>query len=84
MALIPGAIAAVVVWIVMFQICFGSWYDFKEAVGYALMPDIISWLRGEFGEDLWAELRLTLWLLSGLGAGFGITMLTAQWIGLGS
>ena len=29
-----------------------------ECLKYWLMPDIVSWFRGEWSEDFWAEMRL--------------------------
>ncbi|CAM2009341.1 hypothetical protein [Acanthopleuribacter pedis] len=77
-----GAASAVIIWLFMFQILFGSWTDFKEALRYGITPDIISMFRGDFGEDLWAEFRLTLWLLSGPAAGFGVYVMVSQWMSL--
>lgn len=42
---------------------FGSWEDFKEAVSFAFTPDIISMIYGEFLEDLWATVRLWIFVL---------------------
>lgn len=67
--------------VLMYRITFEDWDDFVEAVKFWLTPDIISIFRGEWTEDMWAELKLTWFLLgvavlSGL-VYFGLTRLAA-------
>lgn len=50
---------------------FGSWGGFTECLGYAIRPDILSWISGEALDDMWAELRLFIWLALCAGAGYG-------------
>lgn len=40
---------------------FDDWYDFGDAIRFWLTPDLISLIRGEWGEDWWAEMKLGIW-----------------------
>jgi hypothetical protein len=44
-------------------VMFSTWEDFFECIKYWLMPDIISWFRGEATEDFFAELKLLVWVV---------------------
>lgn len=46
---------------------FRSWESFFEALGYAIKPDILSWIQGELGRDWWCEIKLAM--LSGACVG---------------
>jgi hypothetical protein len=49
---------------------FGSWAGFFECVQFMLMPDLLSLLRGEWGQDQWASLKLLVFLALCAGAVF--------------
>ena len=49
--------------LILGKLFFGSWADFFDALRLALTPDIISCLRGEGLEDLWATCKLLLFVL---------------------
>lgn len=70
-----GIIAAVFVMYVTYKLIFGSWEELSEALGFWLTPDIFSWFRGEAMEDFFAELKLGVWIVSGLGSYFGVMSL---------
>src|SRR6266487_110384 len=40
---------------------FGDRDGFLESIYFLFIPDIISLLRGEYWEDRWAEIKLTMW-----------------------
>ena len=42
---------------------FEDWSEFSQAILFWFTPDSWSFLRGEFMEDLWAELKLTAFVL---------------------
>lgn len=42
---------------------FGGWDEFGEAVCYWFKPDIWSLFQGEHWDDMWAELKLGLFVL---------------------
>jgi len=37
---------------------------FVEALKYAIKPDLMSWMQGEWAEDWWAEMRLYAWVFA--------------------
>ncbi len=56
--------------------------DFIDAVVFWFTPDMWSLFAGQFGEDLWAEIKLGV-LLFGVGAiVFGEFWFGVNWIGL--
>ena len=50
------------------KLFFGSWSGFFESLRFLLMPDVVSILRGEWGEDQWATAKLFLFLALCAGA----------------
>lgn len=51
---------------------FGDLDDFLTCVKFWLMPDIISILRGEYFQDVFASMKLLLWLGLSFLAGFTV------------
>ena len=47
---------------------FKDWENFWDCVKFWLTPDIISLFRGEWIEDQWAQVKLSLWLVLCAGA----------------
>lgn len=43
---------------------FKDWDDFWESVRYRLTPGIVSFFRGEYADDWWAEMKLSFWMAS--------------------
>ena len=60
----------------LFHLFFEDMEDFGEAFRYSLTPDFVSLLRGEWMEDYWQSMKLGIFLLLVLGAGF------LTWMGL--
>lgn len=52
-ALASGFISAVL----LFYLLFGVWDEFADCAKFWFMPDIIGFLRGEWHEDKWAEMK---------------------------
>lgn len=44
-------------------VLFSTWGEFFECVRFWITPDVISWFRGEWVEDWWAEMKLLIWLV---------------------
>lgn len=42
---------------------FREWEEFWECIRFWLTPDWLSAFRGEFGEDMWSEMRLFFWVV---------------------
>jgi hypothetical protein len=49
-------------------ILFKDWENFWDCLKFWLTPDIISLFRGEWIEDQWAQVKLSLWLVLCAGA----------------
>ncbi len=56
----------------LFKPFFGGSDDFLDCLRYFFQPDLLSWIRGEWEEDWWAELKLSAWLFCGAAVGFGV------------
>jgi hypothetical protein len=67
-----GIIVGIIVLIILFKPFFGDLTGFWECVRFWLIPDIFSLIRGEWGEDLLAEMKLFLWLVCGGGTGYAV------------
>ncbi len=61
--------AALLTAVLLYMLLFEDWDDFLECVQFWLMPDIISMFRGKYWEDVWAELKLLVWLGISIGVG---------------
>ncbi|MFC2715417.1 hypothetical protein [Kingella denitrificans] len=61
--------AALLTAVLLYMLLFEDWDDFLECVKFWLMPDIISMFRGKYWEDVWAELKLLVWLGISIGVG---------------
>lgn len=56
--------------VLFFKLIFGDFDGFIECARFWFQPDFISFLRGEWTEDKWGELKLFVWI--GLSVGCGI------------
>lgn len=55
-----------------YKLLFDNLDEFVHCVKFWLTPDIISLFRGQFYEDMWAEMKLILWLVVTIGCGYGM------------
>lgn len=53
----------------LFRVFFSGMSDFLDAVRFWFTPNILSLFRGESTQDWWAEMKLALWIGSGIAAG---------------
>ena len=53
----------------LFRAFFDDWDGFMECVRYYLTPEIISIFRGEWGENGWAEMKLSVYIALSVGSG---------------
>ncbi|HRZ83221.1 MAG TPA: hypothetical protein P5069_12235 [Candidatus Hydrogenedentes bacterium] len=51
-----------------YRVIFKDWEEFTEAVWFWLKPDLWSAFRGEFFQDMWAEIKLGLLFAACSGA----------------
>lgn len=62
---------------------FGDWDGFLEALRYSYQPGWLSFLRGEFGEDVKAEFKLLFWIAAtvvmALALKIGLTKLVVMY-----
>ncbi len=72
MILAVAIAAGLVTLVLLFKPFFGGSEDFFECLRYSLQPDFFSWIQGEWAEDFWAELKLSLWVGSGFAVGLGV------------
>ena len=77
-AIIMGLVVGIGVMALLYKPIFGDWEGLKEAIYYAVKPDIWSWFQGEFFEDFWNTLKFNIWWGSGLVTGGGTFWLLLQ------
>ena len=58
---------APVYWL-LWKVFFRDSNDFRECVRFWLTPDILSWIRGEWADDWWGELKLGFWIIGSAAA----------------
>lgn len=67
--------------ILTFKLFFDDFADYGEAWQYYFTPDFWSMLRGEYADDVWAELKLSIYhaggILTGIGTYFGLEKLVS-------
>lgn len=51
---------------------FGDMETFQDCIRFWLTPDFFSMMRGEYGQDWFAEMRLGLWIGLSVAAGAAI------------
>jgi hypothetical protein len=72
MAISVAVLAGLVTLALLFKLFFRDLEGFQECLEFAVKPDILSWVTGDLGEDLWAELRLFAWIVCGGLVGLGV------------
>ena len=70
--IVLAVLAGLVTMALLFKPLFGDLEGLQEALGYCLKPDFLSWIQGEWGEDFWAELRVSIWIGSGVLVGLAV------------
>ncbi len=70
-AIACGIGAGVVTWVATFTLFFTNSEEFLECLRFTFTPDFISLFRGEWLEDQWGSLKLGVWLVVGIAAGYG-------------
>lgn len=68
------------VYIVLGRLFFGSWSGFLRVLRFWLTPNIISWFRGEYWQDVAAELLFGVYLLCCAGVVFGEYWLITRYL----
>jgi hypothetical protein len=59
-------------------VLFRHWADFWEAVVFWIKPELWSWADDEYWDDVYAEAKLTVWLLVPIGL-IGLEMWLLGW-----
>lgn len=72
MSVILSIIVSLAVGYILYKLLFDDLDEFLHCVKFWLTPDIISLFRGQYYEDMWAEIKLILWLAITIGCGYGI------------
>ncbi len=67
-----AVIVAVIVLALLWKPMFGDARGFWNCVKFWFKPNIISMFQGEGMEDLFAELKLIVWLAIGVASGFAV------------
>lgn len=60
---IVGAIVAVPAYIAVGSVFYNGWDDFLDNLRLFFQPSWLSFLRGEWGEDNWATLKLVFYFV---------------------
>ena len=61
------AIINIPIYIIVGKLILGDFNEFLDAIGFWLQPDIISRFRDEYWEDVWAEMKLGLFIIVCVG-----------------
>lgn len=72
MSVILSIIVSLAVGYMLYKLLFDDLDEFLHCIKFWLTPDIISLFRGQYYEDMWAEIKLILWLAITIGCGYGI------------
>ena len=75
-----GIIGGVLTLALLFRLFFRDFEEFGEAIRFWFTPEIVSIFRGEWSQDWFAELKLTVWLALGGIVGFAIYEVVADHI----
>lgn len=69
------------IYILIGWVFFQSWEGFLESLYYLIKPDLWSWISGEGVDDLWAELRIFVFVFVCGGVIWGEHRLIQSWFG---
>ncbi len=69
MAVWVAVLAGLVTLALLFRLFFRDIEDFQECLKYAMKPNLMSWVSGDLGEDLWCSLKFSVWIACGLIVG---------------
>ncbi len=72
MTILLSILAVLVVLRLTFNWFFDDLDDLMEAVKLWFTPEIITVFRGKWGDEMWAELKIFVWLVLGVAAGFSV------------
>ena len=72
MGVILAIIVSGAIGYMLYKLLFDDLHEFVHCVKFWFTPDIISLFRGQFYDDMWAEMKLILWLVVTIGCGCGI------------
>lgn len=70
MALILSVLAGLLTAAMLFDLLFGDWEEFVHCVKFWFTPNLLSALRGEWEDDVWAETKLLIFF--GLSIAVGV------------
>ena len=73
-------IANIPVYWLLGWVVFKEWDEFWECVRFWFTPNILSAFRGEYFDDVWAEMRLGLWIAVCGAAVYGESYLWARYL----
>ena len=80
MILLLAICAGVAMAAVLFKPFFDDVSEFLECIRFWFTPEIISIFRGEWNEDLWAELKLFVYFGLSVGVGFLTNYSLHKWL----
>lgn len=72
MSILLGVFGGLAVAYMLYKLLFDTLDEFWDCVRFWFTPEIISLFRGQYYEDMWAELKLVIWLVVSIGCGYGI------------
>lgn len=70
MAIILSILSGGITAAMLFYLLFGDWEEFVECVRFWFTPELWSALKGEWHDDVWAEIKLLIFF--GLSIAVGI------------
>src|SRR5580765_4863431 len=77
--LLASVALSVLCGLAFFRLFFSDLSDFLECIRYWFQPDIISFFRGEWGEDQWCTMKLFLFLVLSAAPGFAAYYQFPKW-----
>lgn len=80
MILTLAIFAGVAMAALLFKVFFDDLAEFLECLRFWFTPEIISVFRGEWNEDLWAELKLFVYVGLSTGVGFLANYSLHKWL----
>lgn len=77
-----GIFTGITIAILSFRVFFDSKQDFFKCLEYCFTPNMISWIRGEYGKDFWCELKTVMWIFFSFLCGYGARALIVMFTDL--